>query len=62
MENGRVSGVVTAAGAVYDCKAAVLCMGTYMKARCLTGEHITESICKPYACHEAFRKAQRNGH
>ena len=41
MENGsRVSGVVTAAGAVYDCKAAVLCMGTYMKARCLTGEHI----------------------
>ena len=27
MENGRVSGVVTAAGAVYDCKAAVLCMG-----------------------------------
>ena len=43
MENGRVSGVVTAAGAVYDCKAAVLCMGTYMKARCLTGEHITES-------------------
>ena len=43
MENGRVSGVVTAAGAVYDCKAAVLCMGTYMKASCLTGEHITES-------------------
>ena len=43
MEDGRVSGVVTAAGAVYDCKAAVLCMGTYMKARCLTGEHITES-------------------
>ena len=43
MEDGKVSGVVTAAGAVYECKAVVLCMGTYMKARCLTGEHITES-------------------
>ena len=43
MEGGKVSGVVTASGAVYSCKAAVLCMGTYMKARCLTGEHITES-------------------
>ena len=43
MEDGKVSGVVTASGAVYYCKAVVLCMGTYMKARCLTGEHITES-------------------
>ena len=43
MEDGRVSGVVTASGAVFNCKAVVLCMGTYMKARCLTGEHITES-------------------
>ena len=43
MEDGKVSGVVTSAGAVYECKAVVLCMGTYMKARCLTGEHITES-------------------
>lgn len=42
-EDGKVSGVVTASGAVFRCKAAVLCMGTYMKARCLTGEHITES-------------------
>lgn len=43
MEDGKVSGVVTASGAVFNCKAVVLCMGTYMKARCLTGEHITES-------------------
>ena len=43
MEEGKVSGVVTASGAIYSCKAVVLCMGTYMKARCLTGEHITES-------------------
>ncbi len=43
MEDGKVSGVVTASGAVFPCKAVVLCMGTYMKARCLTGELITES-------------------
>ncbi|WP_458398520.1 tRNA uridine-5-carboxymethylaminomethyl(34) synthesis enzyme MnmG [Anaerotignum sp.] len=43
MEDGKVSGVVTASGAVFNCKAVVLCMGTYMKARCLTGELITES-------------------
>lgn len=42
-EDGRVSGVVTASGALYRCKAVVLCMGTYMQARCLTGEYITES-------------------
>ena len=43
MEDGKVSGVVTSSGAVFPCKAVVLCMGTYMKARCLTGELIVES-------------------
>ena len=43
MEDGHVTGVVTSSGAVYHCKAAVLCMGTYMKSRCLTGELIVES-------------------
>ncbi len=43
MEKDRVAGIVTASGAVYPCKAAVLCMGTYMKSRCLTGELIVES-------------------
>ena len=43
MEGDRVTGVVTASGAIYRCKAAVLCMGTYMQARCLTGEYITQS-------------------
>ncbi len=43
MEDSRVKAVVTAGGAVYPCGAAVLCMGTYMKSRCLTGENITES-------------------
>nr|WP_330382546.1 tRNA uridine-5-carboxymethylaminomethyl(34) synthesis enzyme MnmG [Anaerotignum neopropionicum] len=42
-ENGKVSGVVTAAGAIFRCKAAVLCMGTFMHGRCLHGEVIVPS-------------------
>lgn len=37
----RVVGVKTYTGAVYECKAVVLCTGTYLKARCLCGEAIT---------------------
>ena len=37
----RIVGVKTFTGAVYECKAVVLCTGTYLKARCLCGEAIT---------------------
>ena len=37
----KLIGVKTCTGAVYECKAAVLCTGTYLKARCLCGEAIT---------------------
>lgn len=43
MEDDHVSGVVTTSGALFRCRAAVLCMGTYMKSRCLSGDHIVES-------------------
>lgn len=43
MEDDRVSGVVTAAGAIFRCKAVVLCMGTYMQGRCLHGDVIIPS-------------------
>ncbi len=36
-----IKGVKTFTGAVYECKAVVLCTGTYLKARCLCGEAIT---------------------
>ncbi|MDE7252078.1 MAG: tRNA uridine-5-carboxymethylaminomethyl(34) synthesis enzyme MnmG [Acetatifactor sp.] len=36
-----VTGVKTYTGAVYECKAIVLCTGTYLNARCLCGEAIT---------------------
>ena len=38
-----IAGVRTVSGALYHCKAAVLCTGTYLKARCLTGELITHT-------------------
>ena len=37
-EDGKVSGVQTYSGAIYKCKAAILCTGTYLKARCIYGE------------------------
>lgn len=37
----RITGVKTFTGAVYECKAVVLCTGTYLRARCLCGEAIT---------------------
>jgi tRNA uridine 5-carboxymethylaminomethyl modification enzyme len=43
IEDGKIIGVKTNSNAVYYCKAVVLCMGTYMKARCLFGETIIPS-------------------
>lgn len=37
----KVTGLKTFTGAVYQCKAVVLCTGTYLRARCLCGEAIT---------------------
>ena len=37
-EEGKVIGVQTYSGAIYKCKAVILCTGTYLKARCIYGE------------------------
>lgn len=42
-DDNKMKGVKTFSGAVYHCKAAVLCTGTYLCARCLTGEMITNT-------------------
>lgn len=39
----KVIGVKTFTGTVYECKAVILCTGTYLKARCLCGEAITHT-------------------
>ncbi len=40
MENGVVTAVKTVSGATYHCKAAIICTGTYLRARCLFGNVI----------------------
>ncbi len=37
-ENGKVTGVQTYSGAIYHCRAVILCTGTYLKARCIYGD------------------------
>lgn len=37
----KITGVKTFTGTSYECKAVVLCTGTYLKSRCLCGEAIT---------------------
>ena len=38
VENHELKGVKTFSGAVYHCRAAVLCTGTYLRARCIFGD------------------------
>ena len=42
-EDGVVTGVQTYSGAIYRCKAVILCTGTYLKARCIYGEISNET-------------------
>ena len=42
-EDGRVSAVVTANGAVYRCRAAVLATGTYLHGRTIVGDVLRDS-------------------
>ncbi len=42
-ENGQITGVKTYTGSIYPCKAVVLATGTYLNARCLCGEAITQT-------------------
>ena len=37
-EDGKVTGVQNYSGAIYRCKAVILCTGTYLKARCIYGD------------------------
>ena len=37
-EDGMITGVQTYSGAIYRCRAVILCTGTYLKARCIYGD------------------------
>ena len=41
--NGRVSGVETTLGALYETRAVVLCTGVYLKGKVIIGEHSVSS-------------------
>ena len=53
VENQKVTGVRTYSNAVYPCKAAIICTGTYLKARCIYGDvsHYTGPNGLPAANH-----------
>lgn len=38
VEDGKVCGVQTFSGAIYPCKAVILCTGVYLKSRCVYGD------------------------
>ncbi len=42
-EDGKVTGVVTAGGAQYACKAVIVCTGTYLGGRTIIGDFIRQS-------------------
>ena len=37
-EEGKLTGIKTYSGAVYNCRACILCTGTYLRARCIYGD------------------------
>ena len=42
-DDAHVSGVMSGTGAIYECRACVICSGTYMEAKTFLGEVINES-------------------
>ncbi|MGI5978820.1 MAG: tRNA uridine-5-carboxymethylaminomethyl(34) synthesis enzyme MnmG [Oscillospiraceae bacterium] len=43
VEDGRVTGVVTATGATYACRAVIVCTGTYLRGRVIIGDFLKDS-------------------
>ena len=41
LNKNKITGIRTFTGTIYECKAVILCTGTYLRARCLCGESIT---------------------
>lgn len=41
LKDKKIAGVKILTGGIYECKAVILCTGTYLNARCLCGEAIT---------------------
>jgi tRNA uridine 5-carboxymethylaminomethyl modification enzyme len=42
-DDNKITGVKTYSGAIYPCKAVILCTGTYLNARCIYGEIVNKT-------------------
>jgi tRNA uridine 5-carboxymethylaminomethyl modification enzyme len=42
-KENKITGVKTYSGAIYPCKAVILCTGTYLNARCIYGEVVNNT-------------------
>ncbi|MDF2544025.1 MAG: mnmG [Herbinix sp.] len=42
-DHNKITGVKTFSGAIYPCRAVILCTGTYLNARCIYGETINKT-------------------
>lgn len=58
VKDGAVAGVETATGAYYPCRAAIICTGTYLNARCIHGEY--EALTGPNGLQAARRGLTEN--
>jgi glucose-inhibited division protein A len=43
VENNTICGIKTFSGAIYPCKAVILCTGTYLNARCIYGDVVNKT-------------------
>lgn len=43
VNDGKITGVKTYTGSIYKCHVCILCTGTYLNARCITGEVSTNT-------------------
>ena len=60
-EGGEVTGVVTSFGAVKHCRAAIICSGTYLSSRTITGEAVActgpDGMCSATGLSASLQKA-----
>ena len=59
--SGAVEAVVTAYGAIINCRAAIVCTGTYLRSRTITGEAVSQSgpdgMCAANSLSESLKAA-----
>ena len=59
--NGAVKGALTSNGAYWECRAAVICTGTYLSSRTITGEAVEisgpDGMCSAPELSESLKKA-----